>query len=151
MKIILMRHGQAENHASSDSARQLTDYGQQQAIQTADYIVAHYQPDHFIVSPFDRAQQTLAQLQSRAPHLPTTVQDNITPSSDARTAFADIAKIDAECILIVCHMPIVAKLASLLTDDSPEAFALAEARVFETEFMMMGMAKELERFVPNQP
>lgn len=151
MKIILMRHGQAEDETRPDSARQLTNYGHQQAEQTAEYIVEHYAPDYFVVSPYKRAQQTLAALQSRAPAVPFIVQENITPSDDAHIALADIAKIEAKCLVVVCHMSIVAYLAGLLTGDSPESFALAEARVFEMEFVMTGMATEIDRFVPQQP
>lgn len=151
MKVILMRHGQAEDETRPDSARQLTDYGQHQAAQTADYIIEHYSPDHFVVSPYDRAQQTLAQLQSRAPTVIVTIQDNITPADDAKIALAELAAIDTECLVVVCHMSIVANLAGLLTNDYPEAFALAEARVFEMEFVMSGMANEIDRFVPVQP
>ena len=151
MKIILMRHGQAEDETRPDSARQLTNFGQQQAAQTADYIAAHYKPDCFVVSPYVRAQQTLAELQTRALHVPCMVQDNITPEDDARTALATLANIEAQCLVVVCHMSVIAYLASLLTGDSPESFALAEARVFEMEFIMAGMATESDRFVPVQP
>ncbi|WP_201616989.1 phosphohistidine phosphatase SixA [Psychrobacter urativorans] len=151
MKIILMRHGQAEDETRPDSARQLTDFGQQQSAQTADYITAHYTPDYFVVSPYDRAQQTLTQLQTRAPNVPVTVQDNITPADDARAALTELADIEAECLVVVCHMSIVAHIASLLTGVSPESFSLAEARVFEMEFVMSGMAKEIDRFVSVQP
>ncbi|TXD97708.1 phosphohistidine phosphatase SixA [Psychrobacter frigidicola] len=151
MKIILMRHGQAEDEMRPDSARQLTEFGQQQAAQTADYIMAHYTPDFFVVSPYDRAQQTLAQLQTRAPNVLATVQDNLTPADDAHTALIELANIEAECLVVVCHMSIVAHIASLLTGISPESFSLAEARVFEMEFVMSGMATESDRFVPVQP
>ncbi|CAN6960838.1 MULTISPECIES: phosphohistidine phosphatase SixA [Psychrobacter] len=151
MKMILIRHGQAEDETRPDSARQLTDFGQQQAAQTAKYITTNYKPDRFIVSPYDRAQQTLAELQARAPTVPATVQDNITPSDDAHSALTDIAKIEAQCLVVVCHMSIVANLAALLTGDYPEAFSLAEARVFEMDFIMSGMATEVNRFVPEQP
>ncbi|WP_350558475.1 phosphohistidine phosphatase SixA [Psychrobacter sp. CAL346-MNA-CIBAN-0220] len=151
MKIILMRHGQAEDESRPDSARQLTEYGQQQAAQTADYIMAHYTPDYFVVSPYDRAQQTLAQLQKHAPNVAAVVQDNITPSDDAHAALAELGNIEAECLVVVCHMSIVANLASLLTGNSPESFSLAEARVFEMEFVLAGMANEIDRFVPVQP
>ena len=151
MKIILVRHGQAENETRPDSARQLTEFGQQQAAQTAAYITAHYRPDRFIVSPYDRAQQTLAAFQSEVPTVPASVQTNITPSDDARQALTDIAAIEADCLVVVCHMSIVAYLAGLLTGDYPESFSLAEARVFEMEFVMMGMATEVDRFVPDQP
>ena len=151
MKIILVRHGQAEDETRPDSARQLTDFGQQQAAQMAEYVTTHYHPDRFIVSPYDRAQQTLAAFQSRMPNVPLTVQDNITPSDDARQALMDIANIDAECLVVVCHMSIIAYIAGLLTGDYPESFSLAEARVFEMEFVMTGMATEVDRFVPDQP
>ncbi len=151
MQVILMRHGEAENQSRPDSARQLTDFGQQQAAQTAMYIMANYTPDYLVVSPYDRAQQSLAPLQSRAVPLPVKVQDNITPSDDAHTALLTLAHIEAECLVVVCHMSIVAYIASLLTGESPESFALAEARVFEMPFMMSGMATEIARFVPNQP
>lgn len=151
MKIILVRHGQAEDETRPDSARQLTDFGQQQAAQTAEYVTTHYQPDYFLVSPYDRAQQTLSVFQSRAPKVPSAVQDNITPSDDARKALVDIADVEAECLVVVCHMSIVANIAGLLTGDYPESFSLAEARVFEMDFVMSGMAKEIDRFVPDQP
>ena len=48
-------------------------------------------------------------------------------------------------------MSIIAYLASLLTGETPESYALAEARVFEMEFIMAGMAHEIDRFVPTQP
>ncbi len=151
MKIILVRHGQAEDETRPDSVRQLTDFGRQQAAQTAEYVTTRYHPDYFVVSPYDRAQQTLAEFQSRAPQIPSTVQDNITPSDDARNALLDLAKIETECLVVVCHMSIVAHIAGLLTGEYPESFSLAEARVFEMDFVMSGMAREVDRFVPDQP
>ena len=151
MKIILMRHGQAEDETRPDSARQLTDFGQQQAAQTADYIIENYTPDCLVVSPYTRAQQSLDELQSRAPNVPVVVQDNITPGDDARAALTKIADIEANCLVIVCHMSIIANLAALLTGNSPEGFSLAEARVFEMDFVLAGMASEVDRFTPMQP
>ena len=151
MKIILMRHGQAEDETRPDSARQLTDFGQQQAAQTAAYIHERYMPDLLVVSPYTRAQQTLAKLQAHAPDISVKIQNNITPSDDARTAFAELSTIDADCVVVVCHMSIIAYLGSLLTGEHPESYALAEARVFDMEFIMAGMAQEIDRFVPTQP
>ncbi len=151
MKIILVRHGQAEDESRPDSARQLTDFGQQQAAQTAEYVTTHNHPDCFVVSPYERAQQTLAAFQARAPKVPSTIQNNITPADDAREALVDLADIEAECLVVVCHMSIVAHIAGLLTGEYPESFSLAEARVFEMDFVMGGMAHEVDRFVPEQP
>ena len=153
MKIILMRHGQAESYANADtdSARQLTAVGQAQALETAQYLATHYQADTLVVSPYVRAQQTAAQVNSCFAQLTPITQDNITPEDDARDALRTLGEHDGECIIVVCHMAIVAHIAGLLTGDYPESFALAEARVFETDFVMMGMATETDRFVPQQP
>ena len=104
-----------------------------------------------MVSPYARAQQTLAELQAQLPTVPSSIQDNLTPSDDARQALNEIADIEAECLVVVCHMSIVAYIAGLLTNDYPESFSLAEARVFEMDFVMAGMAREIARFVPDQP
>lgn len=151
MKVILMRHGEAEEGVTPDSARSLTEFGGSQARQTADYLAANYQIDALVVSPFKRAQQTMAQVAKHFPDIKVMTQDNITPSDDPKSAFNKLAQIETQCLLVVCHMSIVAKLASLLTGDSFEGFALAEARVFDLEFMMTGMAKEVDRFIPEQP
>ena len=151
MKIILMRHGQAGDYTHPDSARELTDFGCQQATQTADYIVNNYRPDCFVVSPYTRAQQTLKQLQALAPTIPVIIQDNITPGDDAHAALNELSHIEAECSVVVCHMSIIAKIASLLTGENPESFSLAEARVFEMEFVLADMAYEIDRFIPKQP
>lgn len=154
MKIILMRHGQAEDYKHPDSSRQLTEFGHLQAKQSAEYLLDRYQPDLFVVSPFDRAQQTLAALSALKPNVPIRIHDNITPSDDARAALAGLAEVaegTVECMVVVCHMSIVAKLAALLIGETPEPFALAEARVFEMEFVAADMGKEIDRFVPTQP
>lgn len=151
MKIILMRHGQAEAYNNSDRTRQLTEFGYQQAQQTAEYIMNKYQPSIFVVSPYDRAQQTLAAFSKLAPDTQVSIHDDITPADDAMIALNNLADVQSECILVVCHMPIVAKLAALLTAATPESYALAEARVFEMDIVAADMADEIDRFVPNQP
>src|SRR5690606_38396985 len=115
MKIILVRHGQAEDGTRPDSARQLTDFGQKQAAETAEYITTHYQPDCFVVSPYKRAQQTLAALQLRAPNVPSQIRETITPSADAHQALIDIGNVETECVLVVCNLLFVAHIACMLT------------------------------------
>ena len=151
MKIILMRHGQAEGYRDADSSRQLTGFGHQQAKETADYIMSTYQPECFVVSPYDRAQQTLTALTERAPNVPVHVFEGITPSDEALAAIKGLAEYDAECLVVVCHMSIIAYMAALLTGESPESFQLAEARVFDVAFVATDMGQECDRYVPIQP
>ncbi|GAA0319715.1 phosphohistidine phosphatase SixA [Psychrobacter aestuarii] len=152
MKIILMRHGQAAHDAPTDSERPLTTFGEAQALETGEYLAAKYTPELLIVSPYLRAQQSAAKVSACFDALPSLTQDNITPEDDARAALNTLAQYDDnECMVVVCHMSIVAHIAGLLTGEYPESFELAEARVFETDFVMMGMATECDRFVPTQP
>jgi phosphohistidine phosphatase len=39
-------------------------------------------------------------------------------------------------------------VAGLLTNDDPESFGLAEARVFEQPLILLGLSVEKARFVP---
>lgn len=185
MKIILIRHGQAEAYKQPDSTRQLTEFGKQQANATAQYVWQTYAPDVFVVSPYVRAQQTLAAFNqqknqltdelankitdTQGNHLPVHVLEGITPNGDAEQAlqaldalFCSIPEftalqqagstLDKVCV-VVCHMPIVAKLAALLTEDIPIAYELAEARVIETTVdgaLLAGFGKQIDRFSPPQ-
>lgn len=151
MKVILMRHGQASYESEHDSERQLTEFGEQQAAETAEYLLKKYSPDVFVVSPYDRAQQTLAAFTKQKPDVPVIVRDTITPDDNAMTGLKSLIDIEGECVLVVCHMPIVAKMAGLLCAQDPESYALAEARVFEAELIAPDMGDEVERYVPKQP
>lgn len=150
MRLILVRHGEADpNRSGLDSARQLTDKGHQQAALTAQYIAENFQPDLFVVSPYIRAQQTLAHIQQKFPNVPMQVYKDITPDDPAAPALQWLSNLTQETVVVVCHMNIVAYITALLTEDVPEGFALAEARVFEHPVIMVGLSQEKARFVPH--
>ncbi len=151
MRIILVRHGEAERQTQQDSERQLTAFGRKQAQETAQHILAKYTPDRFVVSPYSRAQQTLAAFTSHAPDTPVSVHNDITPADDATQALKTLADVEGDCIVVVCHMSIVAHLAALLTGSSPQPFALGEARVIEADFIAPDMGDEIDKVVPKQP
>ena len=149
MKLILVRHGEADPDRSGiDAQRNLTEKGHEQAKQTAQFIHDHFKPDLFVVSPYIRAQQTLSHLQALCPEVPTQVYKDITPDDSAAFAVNWLSQLTEETIVVVCHMNIVAYMAALLTQDSPEIFDLAEARVYEHPVIMVGLSEEKNRFVP---
>ncbi|WP_019671924.1 SixA phosphatase family protein [Psychrobacter lutiphocae] len=162
---------------NSDAERQLTAVGRQQAQQTAEAIFKHYQPDLYVVSPYIRAKQTLEAFtlnQPQVPHAssvelalsanftPVIELESITPDANPLKALHALLNLTLEaneiykaqdlsplqCVLVVCHMPIVAKMAGLLTAQSAEAYGLAEARVFETELIAADMGIEIDRVEP---
>ena len=150
MRLILVRHGEAlASNNGQDAVRQLSRRGQQQAQQTAAFIQAHYRPDLFVVSPYLRAQQTLAELQQLMPEVPTQVYKDICPDDPAVPAFQWLSNLNQETVVVVCHMNVIAYLAALLTEDVPEPFALSEARVFEHPVLMLGLSQETARYVPQ--
>ncbi len=137
MQLILVRHGEAERQTETDTLRCLTRCGQQQAAWTAAQVLTRYQPDHLVVSPLKRAQQTMQAFRQQLPDLPLTVLQEIKPDDDAAMALMALARLQdrtqAGCLLVVCHMNVIAQMAALLLADRPEGFELAEARVFEPQ------------------
>ena len=155
MQIILVRHGQAESLNSTDAARALTSEGEFQAQQTAAWLVNQgYQIDALIVSPYIRAQQTAFHI-AQAFDLPMTICEKITPDDDPIKAFEwldELSLPDSAVVAVVCHMPIVARLAALLTGESVHhvsGFHLAEAQVFDLSVFALGMATLSTRFIPS--
>lgn len=155
MQIILIRHGQAEYLKTTDAARALTSEGEFQAQQTAAWLVNQgYQLDALIVSPYVRAQQTAYHI-AQTFDVPMTICEKITPDDDPKQAFEwldDLMLPDSAVVAVVCHMPIVARLASLLTGEPihlVSGFDLAEAQVFELEVFALGLAKRSAKFIPH--
>lgn len=152
MQLILVRHGEAGIHRQ-DSQRELTERGQAQAVQTAAFICQNYSPDALVVSPYIRAQQTMQALATKLPDVPVTVFENITPLDDHHQAIDDLlahaeAK-QAECVVVVCHMDIVARMCAALTGDGFVSYALAEARVLEQTVIAEGLSKQVTHFIPD--
>lgn len=163
MKLLFVRHGQAAPYCDDDAGRDLTDFGQQQAVQTAKQIVATQELDLIIASPFNRADQTakiLLQHANEHGQNPSFVTiSSITPDDDPVVALDDIAHAithkfgddDDKTVAVVCHMPIVAKMLALLDGSSPAWFELAECRVVETAVIAEGLGQCISSFVPMQP
>ncbi len=152
MQLILVRHGDAGAYTLPDNERNLSELGKQQAQQTAQWLINHYQPDMAIVSPYNRAKQTLSAI-TNLTDIPVHIYDKITPDDEAENAIQGLyefaEKYQPKCLLVVCHMNIIAYMASLLTGDMLDSFSLAEARVYETKVIAHHLATEIKRFIPT--
>lgn len=162
MKVIFIRHGDAGAYTQPDNARNLSELGKAQAQQTADWLndfaKKNVTPDLFIVSPYNRARQTCDIVRQNFSDVPLQIYEHITPHNNADNAIKGLDKIietaqnenpNLDCVVIVCHMSIVAYMVSILTGDTVEGFNLAEARVLETEVFAPNLATEMTRFVPK--
>lgn len=156
MQLILVRHGEANpidgKEITQDSERTLTKRGEFQAQQTAGHIIGKYTPDVLVVSPFVRAKQTMRAFEGLLGKN-AMVYQGITPADDDAAALNYLAELaesqKAECMLVVCHMGIIARLHERLLDDYAVPFALAEARVYEQVVLSAGLGKQIAGFVPS--
>lgn len=157
MQLILMRHAQAGPYVPDDAHRQLTKVGQAQALDSGNKLSSLYRPELLIVSPYDRARQTaeivLECYQAKNHHIDTIICNNITPDDDPKfglDCLYDICETHRPgSVLVVCHMPIVARMGALLTQDYyPHGFELAEFRVYQTPHIVQGLGKEVQRYYP---
>lgn len=118
MKLILMRHGEAESHAASDYDRNLTQFGQKEAVESANSLAA-YQPDIdlLLVSPYQRARQTAGLVTGVLGPIPQLVTDQVTPDVRISQAIDELEKQfhGRQCIMVVMHQPIIGSLVYYLT------------------------------------
>ncbi|NNH37376.1 phosphohistidine phosphatase SixA [Acinetobacter terrae] len=150
MQLTLVRHGEASPAVNgNDDKRPLTKRGHKQAQQTAEYLKDMIKPDVFVVSPLLRAQETLAHLQHYFHDVPVLVCNKIKPEDDAKSAVEWLSQLPYESIVVVCHMNVVAHIASLLTSESFHPYALAEARIYEQAVIAAGLSTQLKSFIPN--
>jgi len=150
MQLTLVRHGEAAPAVhGNDDKRPLTERGHKQAELSAGYLKDIIQPDVFVVSPLLRAQETLAHLQYYFRDVPVLVCNKIKPDDDAKAAIDWLSQLPYESIVVVCHMNVVAHIASLLTAEPFHPYALAEARIYEQAVIATGLSTQLKSFIPN--
>lgn len=150
MFLTLVRHGEASPSLDgNDSKRPLTARGHQQARQTAGYLKDHVQPDIFVVSTLLRAQETLTHIQSLFPDVEVFICDKIKPDDDAKEAVEWLSQLPFQNIVVVCHMNVVAHMAEIISSESFDPFALAEARIYEQTIIADGLSTQRKTFVPS--
>lgn len=116
MKLIIMRHGEAETLRVRDYTRNLTPHGEKQAAEAgrwlASYLGADVPIDLALASSYVRAQQTFQQLSSQVRVITSQVCEDVIPEGDPKLAH-DFVKVliedvpSSNVVLIVSHMPFV--------------------------------------------
>lgn len=150
MQLTLVRHGEAAPAQNgNDHKRPLTERGQQQAQQTAQFLKQQLAPDVFVVSPLLRAQQTLAFIQAYFPTVPVLICDKIKPDDAPEDAIAWLEKLPFEHISVVCHMNVIGHIAAQLTGEHYHPFALAEARIYQQAVIANGLSTQQSVFIPT--
>ena len=129
MKIVIMRHGEAEYFASSDEERALTPHGRKTSYSVAQACVSQgaQQFDKVLVSPYLRAQQTWQEISPLFDASQVDECEDITPYGDSATvvefihAIAEVEHLQS--LLLVSHLPLVGYLtADFVTNITPPMF-----------------------------
>lgn len=141
MKVWVLRHGEAQSRARSDSERELTAHGREEVLKSA----AHLQGkplQRIVASPYVRAQQT-AELVRHALGFsePIMTVPWLTPDSDPRQVLSHLDLQAAGDILLVSHQPLVGALVGLLVHGSyqhAQPMSTASLAELEGEFATAG-------------
>ena len=123
MQIIIMRHGDAEPLKKNDVTRNLSDLGEQQAMEAGRWLNEYYLTSNGIeaafVSPYIRARQTFKQLNLHVKVEKMQIVEDVTPDGNPQLVHDHIdymlqEKKLKQNLLIVSHMPFVSYLVDEL-------------------------------------
>ena len=121
MMIYLMRHGEAEKQALSDSARELT----RQGVMDNQAVIAklnQHAPiiDLAIMSPYQRARQTSSTLRMYFPKLRFEVSKDLEPEASVYDLLDKIEHTQAKQVFLISHNPLISNLLALMVDGTLE-------------------------------
>jgi phosphohistidine phosphatase len=115
VKLYLIRHGEAVYGDTDDINRQLTERGEQHAQNAALWLSKTVKgPVSLWASPYLRTQQTAAPI-AKALNIEVTSHNCLKPEMTAQKVVDELAK-EEQSIILVTHLPLVGRLASLLID-----------------------------------
>lgn len=115
MKVAIVRHGAAHYGQDFDHTRPLTELGQEQVQRLGRWLCEQgWQNASLTASPFVRAQQT-AQAIATALSLPLQTLPMLQPDGTPYDV-ADWLACQSQAQILVSHLPLVGRLASLLVD-----------------------------------
>ena len=152
MRLLVLRHAEAEPAASSDAERALTPLGEAQAARAGAYCRRHdLRPQLVLTSPYRRTVQTGGIVASALEGLPTKADAFLASGMQPDQAMEGLRNYrELACLLIVGHQPDVGLLtASLLGVQEAEnvPFKLATLAALRIDrFASFGAS--LEFFVP---
>lgn len=148
MRLAIVRHGEAAMN-SNDAARQLTEYGHQQAERLAAWLAQQsWQQPVLWASPYVRAQQT-AQHIADACSLSIQTQTHVTPEGNLQQIVEGLIT-QQQDLIFVSHQPLVGCLASLLLhgQSRPVSWQTTECWVLEGEIFAANCMDVLVKYRP---
>lgn len=153
MRLILIRHADAEDYAGSDFQRNLTPKGRKQSKKVGAFLssIADLDKSILVYSPYLRAAQTAELIAEKSAHYYTTIEDKRLGCgmslNDAMDLITELAFEDT--VIMVGHQPDLGDLiAHLLGTHAPTVHVRkASVAIFEIDSLRSG-GGSLEAFLP---
>ncbi len=153
MRILLLRHGDAEAEADSDALRNLSSRGKADVWNVARQLASRQDElQTMLVSPYLRARQTAEQVANVVSINSIKESDKLIPEADSRQALALLEQAAGDSLLVVSHNPLVSRLLSLLVAGSPGAdryLDTSQLVCVETELIAPGCGRILYELLPR--
>lgn len=149
MKLYIVRHGEAGS-AQTDSARELTERGRNQAQSAANWLANKVkEPVVLWSSPYQRTLQT-AKFISDTLSTDIISHDCLMPDVTPKKVVGELIN-EHKNIILVTHLPLVGRLASLLVDGSiyDQPWSAAEIWQLEGDIYASGCLQNTNIWYPS--
>ncbi|MGK0247732.1 MAG: phosphohistidine phosphatase [Oleispira sp.] len=132
MKLYLIRHGEAEAGAPDDMSRNLTERGEFQALCAARWLAKNIKgPVTIWASPYLRTQQTAAPI-AKALSIDIIAHTCLQPEMTPHKVVDELYQ-EQNDIILITHLPLVGRLASLLTEGTVLDQSWSPAEIWQLE------------------
>jgi len=117
-----MRHGEAEQQGQSDQTRELTRKGVVDTRAVMEKLkLRSPQIERAMMSPFQRARQTITSLRAVSPTLRYEVNQNLVPDASVYDLLDSFETANVMQLFLVSHNPLLSDLLSLMVDGTLES------------------------------
>jgi phosphohistidine phosphatase len=132
VKLYLIRHGEAEAGAPDDMKRKLTARGESHAQGAANWLAKQIRgPVRLWASPYLRTQQTATPI-AKALGVELVAHTCLQPDMTPQKVVDDLAN-ESQDIILVTHLPLVGRLASLLIEGAVFDQPWSPAEIWQLE------------------
>jgi phosphohistidine phosphatase len=132
VKLYLIRHGLAEAGAPDDMSRNLTEFGERQALGAARWLAKNIKgPVTLWASPYLRTQQTAAPI-AKALGIDIVAHTCLQPEMTPHKVVEELCR-QQQNIILVTHLPLVGRLAALLTEGTVSDRSWSPAEIWQLE------------------
>tara|TARA_R110001583_G_scaffold39839_1_gene127608 strand:- start:685 stop:1149 length:465 start_codon:yes stop_codon:yes gene_type:complete len=151
MRLVVVRHGAAVPGGDLDAERALQPQGHDQASAAGQWLYSHsFKTAQVLSSPYRRARQTAMHICDKLGLPEPLLHDLLTPDALAQLTVDTLTKLTGD-VIIVSHLPLVGRVASLLVDGQvvDQPWSTGECWVLEGDVFAAGCMRVVAVWDPG--